>query len=99
MHLGTRGISEINDILPPLDLTQAEVATLADELMDDHAAFAERYSRQEQAQGGYKYVQELMRPIERKSMEPMALDGGNVQAMPQLVGQGQWADEPWLHQH
>jgi SRSO17 transposase len=101
MHLGTLGIIEINDIPPPLDLTPAEVAALAEALMDDHAAFAEWYDRKEQAHWGYKYWQGLMLRIERKSIEPMALalDGGNVQAMPQCVGQGQWADEPVLHQH
>src|SRR5262245_13970783 len=42
-----------------------------------------------------------MLPIERKSIELMALalDGGSVQAMQQFVGQGQWADEPLLDQH
>ena len=101
MHLGTLEIIEINDISPPLDLMPAEVAALAEELMDYHAAFAELYYRKEQAHWGYKYVQGLMLPIARKSIEPMALalDGGNVQAMQQVVGQGQWADEPLLHQH
>jgi SRSO17 transposase len=101
MHVGTLGIIEINDIPPPLDLTPEEVAALADELIHYHAAFAELYYRKEQAHWGYKYLQGLMLPIERKSIEPMALalDGGNVQAMQQFVGQGQWADEPLLHQH
>jgi SRSO17 transposase len=101
MHLGTLEIIEINDIPPPLDLTPAAVAALAEELMDYHAAFAELYYRKEQAHWGYKYLQGLMLPIERKSIEPMALalDGGNVQAMQQFVGQGPWADEPLLHQH
>ena len=42
-----------------------------------------------------------MLPIERKSIEPLALalEGGNVQAMQQFIGQGQWQDDPLLHQH
>lgn len=52
MHLGTLGISDLNDIPPPLDLTPAEVAALADALMDDPAAFAGLYDRTEQAHGG-----------------------------------------------
>src|SRR5262245_3497612 len=101
MHVGTLGIIESNDIPPALDLTPEEVAALADELIHYHAALAELYDRKEQAHGGYKYVQGLMRPSERTSMEPMAVarDGGNVQALQQFVGQGQWADEPLLHQH
>ena len=42
-----------------------------------------------------------MLPIERKSIEPMALalEGGDVQAMQQFIGQGQWQDEALLQQH
>ena len=42
-----------------------------------------------------------MLPLERKSIEPMALalEGGNVQAMQQFIGQGQWQDEALLQQH
>jgi SRSO17 transposase len=41
-----------------------------------------------------------MRPLERKSIAPMALalDGGTVQAMPQCIGQGQWEDAALLQQ-
>jgi SRSO17 transposase len=86
---------------PPLDLTPQEIAALADELVHYHAAFAELYYRKEQAHWGYKYLQGLMLPIERKSIEPMALalDGGDVQAMQQFIGQGQWQDEVLLRQH
>lgn len=97
-HLGS---IEINETPPPLDLTQQEIAALAVELVDYHAAFAACYYRKEQAHWGYKYLQGLMLPIERKSIEPMALalDGGDVQAMQQFIGQGQWQDEALLHQH
>jgi SRSO17 transposase len=42
-----------------------------------------------------------MLPRERKSIAPMALalEGGNVQAMQQFLGQGQWQDEALLQQH
>ncbi len=42
-----------------------------------------------------------MLPIERTSIEPMALalDGGDVQAMQPCIGQGQWQDDLWLRQH
>jgi SRSO17 transposase len=101
MNVKDLGIIEMKEGPPPLDLTPEEVAALADELVDYHAVFADLYYRKEQAQWGYKYLQGLMLPIERKSIEPMALalDGGNVQAMQQFVGQGQWADEPLLHTH
>lgn len=42
-----------------------------------------------------------MLPLERTSIEPLALalEGGNGQAMPQFVGQGQGQDEALLQQH
>lgn len=42
-----------------------------------------------------------MLPIERKSIQPMALalDGRNVQAMQQFIGQGRWQDELLLIRH
>jgi SRSO17 transposase len=101
MQTSHLGIIEINEAPPPLDLTPREIAALADEVVHDHAAFAELYYRKEQAHWGYKYLQGLMLPIERKSIEPMALalDGGDVQAMQQFIGQGQWQDEALLQQH
>jgi SRSO17 transposase len=101
MQTNQLGIIEINETLAPLDLTAQEIAALADELVHYHAAFAELYYRKEQAHWGYKYLQGLMLPIARKSIEPMALalDGGDVQAMQQFIGQGQWQDEALLGQH
>ena len=101
MQVSNLGIIEVNEAPPPLDLSPEEIVALADELVEYHAAFADLYSRKEQAHWGYKYLQGLMLPIERKSIEPMALalDGGDVQAMQQFIGQGQWQDEALLHQH
>ena len=47
------------------------------------------------------YLQGLMLPIECKAIEPMALalDGGDVQAMQQCIGQGQWQDDMLLRRH
>jgi SRSO17 transposase len=86
---------------PPLHLTPQEIEALADELVHYHAVFAELYYRKEQAHWGYRYLQGLMLPIERKSIEPMALalDGGDIQAMQQFIGQSQWDDEALLEQH
>ena len=52
MQVGNLGIMEINDAPPPLDLSPEEIAALADELVDYHAAFAPLCSRQEQAYWG-----------------------------------------------
>jgi SRSO17 transposase len=95
------GISEIKEIPPLLDLTPEKVEELADELVAYHAEFADLYYRVEQAHWGYRYLQGLMAPIETKSIQPMAmaLEGGNIQAMQQFIGQGQWQDEKLLKKH
>jgi hypothetical protein len=92
-----RELLTYGDSDPAQDLTPEEVAALADELGHYHAAFVDLYYRKEQAPWGYKYLPGLMLPIERKSIEPMALalDGGDVQAMQQFIGQGQWQEEVW----
>jgi len=101
MQVGELEIIEINEAPPLLNLCPEEIAALAEELVQYHAAFAELYYRTEQAHWGLKYLQGLMLPMERKSIEPMALAlaGGDVQAMPQFIGQGQWQDEALLQQH
>jgi len=100
MHGLDLGMIEVNEAPPPVDLTPEEVTALADELVHYHAAFAERDYRKEQAQWGDTYLPGLMLPLERKSSAPMALAlaGGDVPAMPPVIGQGQWQEEAWLRQ-
>ena len=99
--MGELEIIEVNEAPPPLELSPEDIAGLADELVEYHAAFADLYYRKEQAHWGLQYLQGLMLPIERKSIEPMALalEGGDVQAMQQFIGQGQWQDAALLQQH
>lgn len=101
MQVSDLGIIEVNEAPPPLDLTPQEIEGLAEELVHYHEVFADLYYRTEQAHWAYKYLQGLLLPIERKSIEPMALalEGGNIQAMQQCIGQGQWQDAPLLQRH
>jgi SRSO17 transposase len=101
MHISRLDIKEVDEAPPALELTPDEVEALADELVDYHAEFADLYYRSEQAHWGYKYLQGLMAPIERKAIQPMAmaLEGGNIQAMQQFIGQGRWQDEKLLKKH
>jgi len=94
-------IVEIDETPPSLNLTLEEIEALADELVDYHAEFADLYYRIEQAHWGYKYLQGLMSPIERKAIQPMAmaLEGGDIQAMQQFIGQGRWQDAKLLQKH
>ena len=95
------GIAEVPGLPPPLDLTPEEVEDLADELVAYHAEFAALYYRAEQAHWGLVYLHGLMAPIETKAIQPMAmaLEGGNIQAIQQFIGQGKWQDEKLLKKH
>jgi hypothetical protein len=72
---------QIDASLPPLDLLPEEIVAQADEQVRHQAACAEQQDREDQFHGGYKYLQGLMQPIERESVEPLALalEGDNVQ--------------------
>lgn len=101
MNTNKLNVTEIETAPPLLELSPEEISELAEELTAYHEQFAEDYYRVEQAKWGHKYLQGLMAPIERKAIQPMAmsLEGGNVQAMQQLIGQGRWKDEPLLQKH
>ena len=101
MSVNELNIAEIEAAPPPMELSPEEINELADELVGYHSQFAEGYYRVEQAHWGQKYLQGLMLPIERKSIQPMAmaLEGGNIQAMQQFIGQGRWEDDQLLRKH
>lgn len=101
MNVSDIGITEITEVPPLLDLTPAEIEGLADELIAYHAEFVDLYYRVEQAHWGHMYLQGLLAPIESKAIQPMAmaLEGGDIQAMQQFIGQGQWQDEKLLKKH
>lgn len=86
---------------PEMNLAPRDVEQLMAELMGYHAIFAPLFLRQEQREWSIKYLQGQMLHIERKSIEPMALalEGGDVQAMQQFIGNGAWDDELILKTH
>lgn len=101
MKINNRGMIEIDETPPVLDLSPEEIEDLAEELVTYHKEFSDLYYRVEQAHWGYKYLQGLMLPIECKAIQPMAmeLEGGNIQAIQQFIGQGKWKDEKLLKKH
>ena len=87
---------------PPLNgVTPRDVASLHDDLLAYHRAFAPLFRRAEQRHWALKYLEGQLLPLERKSIEPMAdaLVGGNVQAMQQFIGLGAWDDDAVLARH
>jgi SRSO17 transposase len=86
---------------PAMKLVPEDVGALLEELQTYHAEFSPFFQRRDQAKWAEKYMQGQMLPLERKSIQPMAmaLEEGNVQAMQQFISQSTWDDEPILRKH
>ena len=54
MDVSELGIIKVDEAPPPLELSSEEIAALANELVEYHAAFAKLYYRKEQAHWGLK---------------------------------------------
>ena len=86
---------------PPLDLSEAAVDEMAEELVLFHGEFADLFFRREQQHWALVYWQGLVHPELRKSVERLALglEGGNVRAMQRFIGKGAWDDAAILSRH
>jgi len=79
--------------LPPFDLQEQDIEQLGDEFKQFHSLFSPAYERVEQEELSAFYLQGLMSPIERKSMEPMAInlmDTHRVRSMQHFMSSGGW---------
>jgi len=82
--------------LAPFDLQAADIERLGDELKEFQTLFSPAYKRVEQEELGAIYLQGLMSPIERKSMEPIAInfmDTHRVRSMQHFMSSGSWDTE------
>jgi SRSO17 transposase len=61
------------DIVPGMKLTEADLASLADELISFHQQFHEAFGRTEHRRLGLAYLSGLLSDKEEKSVEPIAL--------------------------
>ncbi len=89
-------------VLPPLDLSEADIDALTDEFKNFHALFHGAYKRIEQIELSQCYLQGLMSPIERKSMEPIALnlmDTHRVRSLQHFVSSGAWHTDQLTQRH
>ena len=85
-------------------LGDPDIEHLVEELRAYHAIYSPLFQRREQREAAYTYLQGLLAPLPRKSIEPMvlAVDGvapKAVRAMQSFISEGQWNDERLLHQH
>src|SRR5215470_11807910 len=84
--------------IPQFALTRSDLETFMDELRGFHTAFRGCFARQEPRDQFFHYMVGQFSPLERKSIEPLALqvEGGKVRAMQRLVSDALWDEDAML---
>jgi SRSO17 transposase len=84
---------------PPFALAQGDVEGFLHELRAFHDAFRSCFPRREPREHFFRYLVGQLSLLERKSIEPMALevDGGNVRAMQRFVSDAIWDEAQMRH--
>jgi SRSO17 transposase len=90
--------------LPALTLTPADVAALADALRPYHAIYGSFFPRSESRAWAERYLHGLLRPLPRKSVEPMVIaqlgaDEKAVRGMQQFLTDSAWDAAAILRRH
>lgn len=87
---------------PPFDLTDDDLKQLTEEFRRYHALFRDCFGRVEHEPLSRCYVQGLMSPLPRKSMEPIALSlmgTKRVVALQRFINAGAWDVEDLAQRH
>jgi SRSO17 transposase len=80
--------------VPKFDLGKGDVKDFMNELRGFHEQFTDCFHRSESREHFFNYMAGQFSPLERKSIEPIALaiEDGNVRAMQRFVSVAQWDD-------
>src|SRR2546428_9451085 len=86
---------------PKMDLALHDIEHLVEELRAYHAIYSPLFQRREQREAAHTYLQGLLAPLPRKSIEPMVLAVDGVapkagRAPPSLISEGMWHGEQLL---
>lgn len=97
-------MSDLIETAPRIDLSVQDIEHLVEELRAYHAIYSPLFQRREQRDAAYTYLQGLLAPLPRKSIEPMvlAVDGvapAAVRAIQSCVSEGTWNDERLVQHH
>jgi SRSO17 transposase len=97
-------MSDLIETTPRMELSVHDIEHLVEELRAYHAIYSPLFQRREQREAVHTYLQGLLAPLPRKSIEPMvlAVDGvapTAVRAIQAFIREGQWKDERLLRQH
>jgi SRSO17 transposase len=81
--------------VPTFALTPQDVDGFLDELRAFHAQFRHCFARSEPREHFFNYMVGQLSELERKSIEPMALevDGGNVRGMQRFISDDVWKED------
>ncbi|RKZ67431.1 MAG: IS701 family transposase, partial [Gammaproteobacteria bacterium] len=84
--------------VPKFDLGKSDIKDFMNELSGFHEQFADCFQRSESRAHFFKYMAGQFSPIERKSIEPIALavKDGNVRAMQRFVSDAPWDDNKMI---
>src|SRR5574341_2073278 len=81
--------------MPTFDVVPSDVEGFMDELQDFQAAFHDCFPRSEPRGHFFDYMVGQFSSLERKSIEPMALqvEGGTIRGMQRFISDGRWDEE------
>ena len=84
--------------VPKFNLGKDDIKNFMNELRGFHEQFADCFQRSESRKHFYKYMAGQFSPLERKSIEPIALamKDGNVRAMQRFVSDAPWDDRKMI---
>jgi SRSO17 transposase len=89
--------------IPTFDVLPSEVEGFMDELRTFQSAFHDCFSRSEPREHFFDYMVGQFSPLERKSIEPMALKvaGGNIRGLQRLISDVVWDEDQmrWTYHH
>jgi SRSO17 transposase len=87
--------------VPKFELNRNEVDDFIDELKCFHEQFADCFQRTESRDSFFKYMVGQFSPVERKSIEPIAIavEGGKVRAMQRFISDAPWDDDKIMNKY
>ncbi len=87
--------------VPKFDLDRADIEGFMNELRGFHEQFYDCFQRSESREHFLKYMAGQFSPLERKSIEPIALavEDGNVRAMQRFISDAPWDDDKIKHKY
>ena len=87
--------------VPKFDLDKGDIKDFMNELKGYHEQFADCFFRSESRENFFNYMAGQFSPLERKSIEPiaLALKDGNVRAMQRFVSDAPWDDGKMMYKY